>query len=89
MYNHYRGNSGRVERVEDSPPPPPAGPPPGERRPPGPLPGLSGELASLLGRLAPARLETEDLLLLAILYLLYRESGDRDFLYAIVAYVLF
>ena len=90
MYNHYRGNSGRVERVEDAPPPPPPAfrPAPGERRPPGPLSGLSGELGRLLGRLSPARLETEDVLLLAILYLLYRESEDRDFLYAIAAYLV-
>ena len=90
MYNHYRGNSGHVERVGDTPPPlpPPARPEAWERRPPGPLSGLSGELGKLLGRIAPDRLETGDLLLLAVLYLLYRESGDRDFLYAIAAYVL-
>ena len=34
-------------------------------------------------------METEDYLLLVILYLLYRESGDADFLYAIAAYLLF
>ncbi len=93
MYNRYRGNTGNVERVEDAPPPAPPrrapGPAPGERRPPGPLSGLSGELGRLLGRLSPARLETEDYLLLVILYLLYRESGDGDFLYAIVGYLLF
>ena len=33
-------------------------------------------------------METEDYLLLVILYLLYRESGDTDFLYAVVAYLL-
>ena len=94
MYNRYHGNTGRVERVEDARPPeprthPPVRPAAGERRPPGPLSGLSGELGRLLGRLSPARLETEDYLLLVILYLLYRESGDADFLYAVVAYLLF
>lgn len=94
MYNRYQGNTGRVERVDDDarpvrpPPRPVAGPAPGERRPPGPLSGLSGELGRLLGRLSPARLETEDYLLLLILYLLYRESGDADFLYAVAAYLL-
>ena len=92
MYNRYQGNTGRVERVEDTPPGgglrPPAGPAPRERRPPGPLSGLSGELGRLLGRLNPARLETEDYLLLVILYLLYRESGDTEFLYAIIGYLL-
>ncbi len=86
MYNRYQGNTGRVERVEERPQP--AGPAPGERRPPGPLSGLSGELGRLLGRLDPARMETEDYLLLVILYLLYRESGDADFLYAVIAYLL-
>ena len=101
MDNRYWGNTGRSERVEepplrapeDAPRPSPPGaerrPPPGERRPPGAQSGLSGELGRLLGRLSPARLETEDLLLLAILYLLYRESGDRDFLYAAAVYLLF
>ncbi len=95
MYNRYRGNTGRVERVEDAeepkrtaPPRPVSAPAPGERRPPGPLSGLSGELGRLLGRLSPARLETEDYLLLVILYLLYRESGDTEFLYAIIGYLL-
>ena len=97
MYKRYHGNTGRVERVEEArpvrqaAPPPPrsaAGPASGERRPPGPLSGLSGELGRLLGRLGPARLETEDYLTLALLYLLYRESGDRDFLLAVVCYLL-
>ena len=96
MYNRYHGNTGRVERIEDTPPPRPSAPPerpatagaPGERRPPGPLSGLSGELGRLFGRVRRARLETEDCLLLAVLYLLYRESGDADFLYAIAAYLL-
>ena len=90
MYNRYQGNTGRVERVEDAPPPRRPAPvlPPGERRPPGPPDGLSGELGRLLGRLRPASMETEDLLLMAILYLLYRESGDKDFLYALACYFL-
>ena len=91
MYNRYHGNTGRVERVQDPDPPAqrdapaarPAPPPPGERRPPSPLSGLSGELGRLLHRLAPKELETEDFLLICILYLLYRESGDEEFLYAI------
>ena len=85
MYNRYYGNTGRCERVgaPPQPPPPPGPPPPPEQRPPGPPPGLSGELGRLLGRLAPKTktLETEDLLLLAVLWLLYRESGDLEFLY--------
>ena len=84
MYKRYQGNSGRVEWVEErpvprtmafAPPPPPplTGTP---RRP-------SGGLGELLGRFLPGGrvpLETEDLLQLLILYLLYRESGDRELL---------
>ena len=92
-YNRYRGNTGRVERVEDRPPPIEAEPLPQPERPPEPMPErrppppplpqpelLSGGLSRLMRRLSPAGLETEDILLLMILYLLYRESGDRDFL---------
>ena len=89
MYNRYYGNSGRCERVGAPPPPPPPmpKPPPAEQRPPGPPPRWSGELGRLLRRLSPGRLETEDLLLLAVLWLLYRDSGDRDFLLAMAAYL--
>lgn len=92
MYNRYQGNTGRVERVPDFEPPGlqgdplpgrPAAPPTGERRPPSPLSGLSGEFGRLLHRLSPGKLETEDFLLIVILYLLYRDSGDEEFLYAI------
>ena len=48
--------------------------------PPSPLSGLSGELGKILGKLGCTQLETEDLLLLAVLYLMYRESGDRELL---------
>lgn len=50
---------------------------------PGPLPGALGQLPLQLRRLLSrglGDLETEDLLLMLILYLLYRESGDRDWL---------
>ena len=60
--------------------PPPLSPrpePPPPPRQPGLLPGLD------LGRLLPGLgegFETEDLMLLLILYLLYRESGDQELL---------
>ena len=72
-----------------APPRPVPGPAPGERRPPSPLFGLSGDLGKILRRLSPAGLETEDLLVIVILYLLYRESGDEEFLIAIGGYILF
>ena len=83
MINRYEGNTGRVTRMpepHDTPPPERAPrPAPGRPQPPPPglLPGL--ELRRLLPGLADG-LETEDLLLLLILYLLYRESGDTDLL---------
>lgn len=79
MINRYEGNTGRVTRLpepQDLPPPPPRpGPPP--PRQPGLLPGLDP------GRLLPGLgegFEAEDLMLLLILYLLYRESGDQELL---------
>ena len=81
--NRYEGNTGRVIRMPEheetfAPPPLPAPPPPvPPRKPGGLLPGLD------LARLFPgpaAGFETEDLLLLLILYLLYRESGDEELL---------
>ena len=42
--------------------------------------GLPSSLEALLSRLLPDSLETEDLLLMLILYLMYRESGDWELL---------
>lgn len=61
-------------------PRPVPGPPPGSIRPGPPKGGIMGELSGLLGKLSPLGLETEDIILLMILYLLYKESGDKDFL---------
>ena len=79
----YEGNTGRVRRMPEpwceAPPPPPMPPippaPPPPPRPGGLLPGLR----------LPVSLETEDLLLLLILYLLYRESGDEELLFILAA----
>ena len=90
MYKRYQGNSGRMEWVAERaapqpfpmPPPPPPFPPPPER---------PGFLSGLLGRFLPGLqegLETEDLLLLLILYLLYRESGDTELLILLGAMLL-
>lgn len=99
VYNRYHGNSGRVERVEDtraarhgSGLPPfniPACPASKEGNPPGPLSGLSGSVGKLLRRLSSGGLETEDFLLIVLLYLLYRDSGDEEFLFAIGCLLLF
>lgn len=71
-----------------NPPRPISAPGPVSKRPPGPLTGLSGELGRLLGRLSPMNLETEDLILAMILYLMYRDSRDEELLYIMAAMFL-
>ena len=85
MYKRYQGNSGRMERVEETrqeppmrrPPPPPLEHSGVVRRPS--RPGLMEQLGRALPGLGES-METEDVLLLLILYLLYRESGDQELL---------
>lgn len=95
MLNRYQGNSGKVVRVEEStasrepagrgiaPPVPPQNP---RRPPPGnppPFAGALGGIGEKLTKLIPTdigQLETEDIILLLILYLMYRESGDSELL---------
>ena len=92
MYKRYAGNSGEMRRVEE--PLPGSLPPlPGFRSPPPPpakpgLPGLpEGLFSHLLSGLREG-LETEDLILLLILYLLYRESGEHELLVVMGAMLL-
>ncbi len=100
-YNRYNGSTGERVRVEDAPPPerqpsplpPEDAPAPehsatggNEKTPPSPLLSLRSGLDGIFERLDPKRLETEDLLVLAILWLLYRESGDWEMLIALGAY---
>ena len=86
-YNRYQGNTGRVTRVderraerppEESPRQYPAPRPPDAPKP-RTLPLLGGSLADLLPK-SFGKLETEDIILLLILYLMYRESGDSELL---------
>lgn len=75
-YNYYRGGSGIAERREETERPPVP------KRAVPPLKTESG-IAQTLSRLLPNRLgelETEDIILLLILYLMYRESGDSELL---------
>ena len=66
MYNRYRGNTGKPERIAE---------PQSRNR----QPLLGGSLSRLIPEKL-GELETEDLLLILILYLMYRESGDKDLL---------
>lgn len=80
MYNRYKGNGSIPERipepVQKKPEKPPLknAPPPQGR----PVRKKGGFISSLPQK--AAELETEDLLLILILYLMYRESGDRELL---------
>lgn len=89
-YNRYHGNSGRVTRVDERPvasssaSPQPIHlsaplPAPSYNSKPKPLPLLGGSLSELLPK-SFGQLETEDIILLLILYLMYRESGDKELL---------
>ena len=94
--NRYIGNSGRVERIperEDAPRQEPFYRPrqvqPGmNARPPKPpreekaSPGIGSALQGKLGEMLIkfTELETEDIILYLVLYLLYRESGDEQYL---------
>ena len=93
MINRYQGNSGRVERFPESgeerraPPreqiPRRQPPPPVRLKPPQPAPGGLLNGVGDIGRLLPDKiggLETDDIILLLILYLMYRESGDSELL---------
>lgn len=63
-------------------------PPPQYQRPPSPLSGLSGIAAEILKRLSPASFDSEDIILMLILWLLYKESGDEELLFTMIALFL-
>lgn len=80
MYNRYvRNDAGVYQRVPaGGPEPPPAGG--GNSRPNS---GVSGLLNQIMGRLRLDDLDTGDLLLLAILFLLFRDGEDDELLIAL------
>ena len=88
MINRYEGNTGRVLRMPEAgdlrPPPPPFSPPP---PPPRPGPQPRDPLSRLFSGLG--ELESGDLLMLLVLWLLYRESGDQELLLIMAAAFLF
>ena len=98
IYNRYirndRGIYTRIPEDEPSLSSPPPGPPPEEGPGPTAKPGpsfetpsggdsLSGTLRRLLDQLHLGDLDTGDLLLLAILYFLFREGADEELLAAL------
>ena len=79
MYNRYKGNGSVPERIPEPerkmPPQPPLKASPQRKN----VPQKPGGFLSSLPKKA-AELESEDLLLVLILYLMYRESGDKELL---------
>ena len=70
---------GGASRGGQGPNRPPHGPPPGGR----PADGLTGMLQHLLDQLHLDHVDTGDLLLLALLFFLFRENADEELLVAL------
>ena len=88
MYNRYvRNDGGQYERIPVQEEPPFDGPPPRDTYTPPPPPppggGRQGFLSGILDRLNLKDLDTGDLLLLFIIFLLYKEGGDEELLIAL------
>lgn len=73
---------------ESGPPPARRDGPYAQRRSSGDLGGLLSGVTDAIGGLFRGGLETEDLLLMLILYLMYRESGDKELLIVLGAMLL-
>ena len=88
MYNRYSGNTGRFVRIEEEAEPARRAPAPrethGAAKPSGLPAPVGSALTGLLGRL-----ETADILLIAVLLLLYPEKKDDDLLITLAALVFF
>ena len=83
--NRYNAATGKREHISE-----PERFPPEKREPPRPKPGRGGsgmDLNAILNRLSPQRMEQEDLILMLILFLLWRESGDKELLIALGAFL--
>lgn len=86
MYNRYvRNESGGYDRLRQPEPPPgaPPPPPPVFPPPPPPPPPDKGLLQGLLDQFHLDNVDTGDLLLLLILFLLFRQDADEEVLIAL------
>ena len=93
MVNRYLGNTGRVQKVIEPNDRPAEISETREENKKIPLPkhsgnGISHSFERIINRFTNMELEQEDLLLLLILFLLYRESGDRQFLITLIAFLV-
>lgn len=87
MYKVYDGNTGRVRWVEDRPAEHVAAPPANHITPQAVFSPLMDKLMSIIPRTI-GELESEDIIMLLILYLLYKESGDEELLMIMGGYLL-
>ena len=78
MLNRYQGNTGRVQRIDDNDAQRNAHSPP-SRASVHSEQGLFEGIRKLLSSRGEG-LDSEDIILLLILYLMYRESGDTELL---------
>ena len=78
----YNAATGKREHISE-----PERLPPEKRETPRPVSRRGGDLNAILNRLSPQRLEQEDLILMLILFLLWRESGDKELLIALGAFL--
>lgn len=85
---HRRHEERSPRRNESGPPPARRDGPYAQRRSSGDLGGLLSGVTDAIGGLFRGGLETEDLLLMLILYLMYRESGDKELLIVLGAMLL-
>ena len=102
MYNYYKGNSGVKRKIQEpeasekrdfkNPARNKSAPSGNEKRPPLQNPSKKSGLPELLGSFFPGKLqslETEDIILLLMLYLMYRDSGDSELLIIMGALLFF
>lgn len=97
MINRYIGNTGKVQRISDEQSTPlnaesNLADSPSIRSIKKPPPkqlggGVGNSIQNIMRRLSLQQMEQEDLILLLILYLLYRESGDTEFLITLAAFL--
>ena len=85
---HRRHEERSPRRNESGPPPPRRDGPHAQRRSSGDLGGLLSGVTDAIGGLFRGGLETEDLQLMLILYLMDRESGDKELLIVLGAMLL-
>ncbi|MBQ3261695.1 MAG: hypothetical protein IJH52_00815 [Oscillospiraceae bacterium] len=84
--NRYNAATGRREYLPEQ-----EGIPPKAEKPPRREVRRGGnniDLSAIFNRLSPQRLEQEDLILMLILFLLWRESGETELLIALGAFLL-